>query len=365
MGKQILTNEQQLLVLTSKLTFNNDDYDKIKELAMSNINWFDFFKLALYHKVENLTWVNLNTIIPNIKIPKHLNEVLQFIYLSTKQQNELYQKETTRIINLLRENHITCIPVKGANLIPNLYKDFGLRHMSDIDLIVKYENNKTIEKVMEQDGYLKGDYDRKGNIITPVSRLNDVKWKMSMSNMYPFRKLYNSEILKCIKIDFRYSLDDSLNQDAVNEMIDTYESNSNIDESFLLTHLCTHFFDEAKHTVSVVRGKDLNLIKLCDIREFVLKHKNQNLLEKAIKFSTKHNLREQIYYTMYFLDKVYCDGYEKDVLHKLQLQNISFVNSFGDSSLNSDQEFKKDFWERLFSCNNDDELSDSPKYYKI
>ena len=104
---------------------------------------------------------------------------------------------------------------------------------------------------------------------------------------------------------------------------------------------------EAKHSSSISRAKDINMIKLCDIREYVLKFMTESDLNAAAIFAKKYNLEKAIYYTLYYLNEVYCDSYEVIIMKLLNVNDDNFFNTFGDSTLSDTQQFKKDFWERF------------------
>ncbi|MBU5590577.1 nucleotidyltransferase family protein [Clostridium sp. MSJ-4] len=106
-----------------------------------------------------------------------------------------------------------------------------------------------------------------------------------MSNLYPFRKVSNNENNLEFKVDFRYSLDDTLDKKAVEDIINSYEENGCAQHEHVLIHLCTHFYDQAKHTYNIYTAKDFNLIKLCDIREYIIHFMDNESLIKMVKFA--------------------------------------------------------------------------------
>lgn len=359
-----ITAEEALLLATGRVTFSSNSSETVKSIITNNnINWYNFLRLAAYHKTLALSYKNIKSICNEIHLPKYFEDLVHYLIYCTSIRNKANQEQITQIQDACKTRHITILPVKGAYLIPLIYKDFGIRYSGDIDFLVKYEDTKRIKEVLYELGYNKGCYNPGTKSIEKISRAEDIKWKTYMSNLYPYVKLSGIDIFPYYKLDFRYALDDTLNKEPINEIVNSTIENGFTKASHYLIHLCTHFYDEAKHTVSIAAFKDLNLIKLCDIREFIIAHVTNDDFKQAIAFSIKYKLENALYYTMYYLKMIYCDGYEDDILNSLNIADTSFLTLFGENTRNEKYIFSKTFWERFFSCGNYDELKELPKHF--
>jgi len=362
------TPEQELIILTSRLTFNEDQKKRICVLlGEKNINWFEFYKLSLYHKTMTLCWENMLRLYPDVyaSVPKYLRDIIISAGISIAERNEYFQLEIEKLLEEFKNYDITCIPVKGAYLIPNMYKDYSIRYSGDADFLIKHSDIEKIERSMKNLGFVKGKYSQKEKSIIPISRAEEIKWKMTMTNLPLFVKLNDSLFTPVYMFDFRFALDDSLNQEPINEIIDDYIKTGYVNKAHFLTHLCTHFYGEATYSLTIFLSKDMSLIKLCDIREYILQFMDSDSLEACVCFAKKYNLTRQIYYSMFFLKLVYNDGYEENVLRNLSISDDSFLNEFGENQLSERRTFKKGFYERLFSCGNRDEMSAGPGFLEI
>lgn len=360
-----LTNEQKLIIFLNRVTFDEkvNKQSICADVDLERINWFDFFKMALYHKTFTLCWNNISKLDLKVNIPSYLQLILTYTMNAIKEQNNLYLSELNNVVSKLSEENVTVIPVKGSMLIPIIYGQNGTRFMGDMDCLVSYTDLKILDELMNSMGYIQGNYNVKNNSINKISRLEEIKWKTSMSNLFPYRKLTGNINHPVFKFDFRYSLDDSLEKDTVNAIINKYKVSGLVTPAHILSHLCTHFYDEAKHSVSIFVSKDMNLIKLCDIREYILRYTKSTDLEEALSFCFANDLNKQFYYTFFFLEFIYNDGYEKEFLEKLNIVDETFINTFGDSTLTNGNIFKKSIYERIFSCGNIEELPVRPKYF--
>lgn len=71
-----------------------------------------------------------------IQIPGELMESYRAEYLSIEMKNTIYMKVAERVDKMCRDSNIDYVLMKGAALIEAVYKDKGVRPLSDIDLIV-------------------------------------------------------------------------------------------------------------------------------------------------------------------------------------------------------------------------------------
>jgi len=221
---------------------------------------------------------------------------------------------------------------------------------------------------MKELGYIQGEYDFNAKTFKPLSREKSLMWSTKINNLYPFKRIVESDYLTYTLVDFCFSLDLKRDFIPVEIMMDRAKIKNNIlclDKEDFFIHLCTHLYKEAINTIDVVWGSDLNLIKFCDAREFITKQLDSNLSDKSIMFSIEHNLNYALYFVIYHLNVLYQDGYENKLLERLNITDLTFLNEYGHGILDKPQTWKKDFVARLFSKNNSDELSEMPKYLSI
>jgi hypothetical protein len=352
------TIEERVIIITCRLSFTAQEKNELTSLLSNrDFNWFEFAKLALYHKTLALAVHNIKEIMPHIFIPKYLDDVSRYLAYCTRVRNECNKKQVEIIQEALTKKNVVCIPVKGTYLIPNLYKNYSIRYSGDMDFLVRFQDTDELDIILNEIGYIKGRYDAVNNIIKKDTRANIITWKIYMSNLHPYIKRSDSEIFPYYKLDFRYALDDSLNKEPINEIINDVLASGKVKPAHYLVHLCTHFYDEAKYSACLYAAKDLNLIKFCDIREFILNFCNDSDINDMLEFVIRYHLVRAVYYTMYCLNEVYSDGYENRIMQSLNVSDESFLRTFGDNTLTDNNVFKKTFLQRLLSCGNADELT--------
>lgn len=354
-----LNATQQALLKYSTVTEN-----KLPSVNLDAIDQNLLFQYAISNKVLPLVWFNLQK--AGFKFYKYTHFALKCIYIGASKANAIYFSELSRLEEAFRKAGILCLPVKGAMLAQCVYKDLGLRFLGDIDFLVRHQDKNTLDSVMKQLSYVQGTYDINTNQITPMSRFEKIKWDLNMSNIFPYQRTIDSEYLPVIKVDFRFALDDGLNHEPVNQMIREAMSNEGkICPAHALVHLCTHLYDEAKQSMNISIRKDINLIKFIDIREYIISFISDKDMQDAIGFAIQHNLCKQMYYSLYFLQMLYNDGYENKILETLSLEidDYDFLFTYGENTCGAQTHWKKDFYTRLFAGDNKDELLIQPKYF--
>ena len=189
-----------------------------------------------------------------------------------------------------------------------------------------------------------------------------------MYNLLPYIKIKEDIPVKIVIFDFSFALDFTLNTKPVEEMLDkAFQTDNGLEllpEHFFV-HMCCHHYREASNVAWILIGKDLNLIKFCDVREFILQKMNSDIIAKAVKFAKSHGLEKAVYFTIYFTREIYNDGYETEILESLGIKDEAFLYQFGEKDYDELQTRKKDFWTSLFSDNNRDEVNKSPKYENL
>lgn len=353
----MLTKEQRLLLMLSRLSISSPEKETINKLAeITDFNWFEFLRYVLYHRTGALCWKNMHDMQISSSMPHYIDDILCYIYLGNKERNKYMAKEKNIIMEAFQENGIPIVPVKGAMLIPTLYKDYGLRYSSDFDFLVRSNDIGGLSEVMTSLGYIQGVFDRATMEIIPAKKKTLLKHKIYLSNEHPYVKHSGTDLFTSFGVDFRFALGYERKCEPVDDMVTCFFDNGSIPACYYLLHLCVHFYEEVKQGVDILLGKDINMIKLCDIREFIL-HNGVNM-DEFVELCFQYDLSKEIYLTLFYLRNVFSDGYEDNWMMALKIDDDSFIHKFGTQVGKDNIVFRKGFWERFFSCYNLDEIPD-------
>lgn len=352
--------EKKIVLLLSSLDISKEQINLLSDLVEQNIDWFKVVRYAINNKVLMIVWHNLTNLKLSLYLPPYLRRMLNQIYLSTKKDNDLFFNEIEKIKMEFSNYGVSISLLKGAYLIPYIYKDYGIRSMNDIDCLVDYEHSEMISEIMTKLGYMNGIIDIDNLKIKPLTRKEEILWKTSMSNLPPFYKLNNEHSLKYIKVDFSTKLDLNTSYDLTKDFLQ-HNKNSYLDAPFFFLHLCSHLYKEAVNDTYIKLHKDLNLVKFCDIRQFIISM-NKNDLLFAIKYAKKNKLYKSVYYTLYYLNELYDDDYSY-YMDLLEVDDDSFLKEYNIVGTTSISVWKKPFIERIFSDNNEDEIENMPMFF--
>jgi hypothetical protein len=348
-----LKPEQALLILLSRLTFSKENVEQIQNIiAMNRIDWNEVFEYAIKNKSATLIYFNIKKLRLEIVLPRYLDDLLKGTSLFFAEKNKILMSELEIIKKKCKENNIIVAPVKGAFLLNKLYLNYQIRFSGDLDILISKKNVNKIIGIMYELGYVQGKC--KNDCIVKMSRQEEILWKLNMGNLYPFVKLCEYGYPIEIKIDFRFSLDDRLDSTAVDTMLKTV-SHEEMDEEMYLIHMCTHLYNEASNLYFAKWNKDINIIKFCDIREYILNCCDNAILNKAIEFAKKYLFEDALYYTFYYLKELYNDGYEDNVLDKLTHIEEKKIQEYKINKYSEKMQWKNSFKTRMFGSASDKE----------
>ncbi|WP_018884772.1 nucleotidyltransferase family protein [Paenibacillus massiliensis] len=355
-----LSSEEKLVILLSRLTFSTDDVREVIELIQKPIESYTFLNYLTKNKVVGLAYANLKKLGVLQHVPLQINQLMKYYYIGNQTRNKLYQEELQKILLAFHAKKVPCFPLKGALLLSELYLESGTRSINDIDLLIQLKDSKEITDIMTSLGYLQGNYDYSTGQLQEHSREKNVSWKMNMNTLPTFVKLSDSKEVEFFMVDFSFSLNLDKHIEPVDEMIMQAQEGKLLAEHFLV-HLCCHLYKEATGAIWIYTDCDMNTIKFCDVREYILIQMDTTTLIRAVEFANYFGLQHPLYFTFYYLQMLYNDGYEEALMNKLDIKESEFVHS--PSSVHSTEHYrwKKSFWKRLFAFSNKEELGEKFK----
>ena len=356
-----LSNEKRLVILLSRLTLSDSEVLEIKQLVDSELNWIDVLSCLIINKTVGLAYFNLSKLSLLKKIHNLTYQIMKYTYLANQIKTKRFLEEKERILASLKKENVNIFPVKGAQLVGDIYEDLGIRSMNDIDFFVDIEDFKKISEVLTFLSYKQGEYDRDDNQIISFSREKELVWKTKMSNNIPYIYKCENEFMDEVAIDLSayYNLDRNI---EVSKEVLLRAKDDKLDEYDQYLYLVAHLYKEATGIIWIIHNSDINLIKFCDVREYLLNKKLSThlIVERAIRY----NLSNSLYFTVFYLKELFGDGYEDEILDSLISRNcvdIDVINSFGTDIASDNMHWKNSFYDRLFSYSNSEILKKNIK----
>ncbi|MCW4643896.1 nucleotidyltransferase family protein [Bacillus safensis] len=368
LDQSTLSNEQRLLLLSSRIQLNEQEEESIRALLKDGIDMPKLIGLASRHKVLQLMTPHLIRLDDEKNMTTTYKFLLHYHYIGNRQKNVERFKEFNRLLQTFRNAKLKAVPLKGAILTPLVYKDYGLRMMSDLDFLIHPDDRKNASSLLKKEGFIIGKYDWAADQEIPIEREEEMMWRINAGNLYSHIKRSGEDFLKVHRVDFSYDVELKKNYEATNALLDAAEEKPFFQTDVyllqpldFLIHLAFHLYKEATNVQYVYLHADLNLIKFCDVREYVMFAEEQYQLDwPALQERAKElGAEKALFYTFTFLDLLYQTNYI-DELKQLDMSDQSFLEAYGENDFGSSKIWKKSFIERFFSLDNRDELEEEP-----
>ncbi|MCM2985131.1 nucleotidyltransferase family protein [Bacillus safensis] len=368
LDQSTLSNEQRLLLLSSRIQLNEQEEESIRALLKDGIDMPKLIGLASRHKVLQLMTPHLIRLDDEKNITTTYKFLLHYHYIGNRQKNVERFKEFKRLLQTFRNAKLKTVPLKGAILTPLVYKDYGLRMMSDLDFLIHPDDRKNASSLLKKEGFIIGKYDWAADQEIPIEREEEMMWRINAGNLYSHIKRSGEDFLKVHRVDFSYDVELKKNYEATNALLDAAEEKPFFQTDVyllqpldFLIHLAFHLYKEATNVQYVYLHADLNLIKFCDVREYVMFAEEHNQLDwHALQERAKElGAEKALFYTFTFLDLLYQTNYI-DELKQLDMSDQSFLEAYGENDFGSSKIWKKSFIERFFSLDNRNELEEEP-----
>lgn len=148
-----LTAEDKLILAASKLHPSEKDFLRISELIPEIRQWKKFTDIAIQNSVGPLIYKNFSLPVYTYPIPEE--SILKFkqTYYRTLSCNIILYEHFRKAVEAFTNEGIPVIALKGIYFADALYKDIGLRQMSDVDLLLKDEDAEKCWKILLNKGY--------------------------------------------------------------------------------------------------------------------------------------------------------------------------------------------------------------------
>ena len=264
--------EMALVILCCRVHFKTADEIALQYYIDSNfLDWNLVLTICRNHRIRPVVYKILISMI----IPEKIRNEIKQEYLDITKRNWQLAVETERIIILLEENGITALPYKGVAYSKQFYGDLISREISDIDLVIKFEDLDKVIELMEADGYL--------SEIKDVYEYLGSRYKKYFKE-YNFNKFSNK--VRQFHIEFHWGIAEYFL--SVNTKVDDLFQIADhkqviINHEILFLNSDNHFTSMMVHH----SFKDMfaflrNTVDLCEMGNVKIFEKNGNLIKKTI-----------------------------------------------------------------------------------
>ncbi|MBM2832842.1 MAG: hypothetical protein HW406_3 [Candidatus Brocadiaceae bacterium] len=141
--------EEQFIVMCLRFEFDKKAHANCAPFTFIPIDWDIVYAKAIQRHIAPLLYkalINQSTFFQSLNIPNDFLAKLQTTYVKTFYANKKNYDSLAAVLEVFNKEGIKAIFLKGSFLAHFVYKDIGLRSMSDIDILVKKDDLGVAER---------------------------------------------------------------------------------------------------------------------------------------------------------------------------------------------------------------------------
>ena len=153
-----ISPQNQIILLSSIIHPTNELNVKLNNQITYIDDWEAMVISIIERGVGPLFYSRLPQLTNSTLIPAGSKEKLKQAYLITLSRGIMLYNVFTKVAELLKNNNVDFIVLKGTYLAEKLYGDIALRQFSDIDLLIREEDGEKAQQVLKDAGFQSNDY---------------------------------------------------------------------------------------------------------------------------------------------------------------------------------------------------------------
>lgn len=211
-----LTQEESVIINCLRLEFGRENKNELAKFDLSTINWDMVYKKSTLLGVTPLLYriIKRQPALTQFSgISEQFLQKIRMEYLRTSIVNDIRFKKLAELIEIFNKAGIEVILLKGSHLAQFVYKDIGVRPMSDIDILIKEKDIAKVEGLLLQMGYKypkldEISYHSKGFSNDALGQAKLIEWyKANHTHLHPFT---NPKGINCLEVYHRTIIPPSL-----------------------------------------------------------------------------------------------------------------------------------------------------------
>lgn len=345
-------NHEQAVLLCSRRDFDEEIKEYVQELFRTpGFNWYEFLGISMVNRVNGVVYKSIKDM---EGIPIYVKYFMEIAYLEQKERTKIHRDEIAKVSELFEENGIRHAFLKGSVLNSIIYEP-GERISNDTDILVHVEDLENAIYLLKEAGYIQGDV-VDGKII-PATKKEILFARLNTYEVVPLIKSVEGRYLPFHVVDVNFRLG---NDATLEESVELLGSTVLLEEKGFkirtlpieefIIFLCIHHYREATMVIKIAYGDDLTLYKFMDVH-YLLSSKGKDInWDKLREKVVKMNRQKDVYYTLFYTEKLYPGTISEEHLNLFKPGDVSFLNEYKGKD-NSDEVYtwKLDFENRVFS----------------
>jgi hypothetical protein len=143
--------KNDLLIQCSRLELTSQQIIHVEKLLNSPIDWEDIMRKAASEGILPLLSRNLKKF--QDRIPDKVKSQMRSAYLANFARNARLFHKLAPLLRAFHNLGLRAVLSRGVRLTETVYKDLGLRHFADVDLMVHPGDASRLVEILKQQGY--------------------------------------------------------------------------------------------------------------------------------------------------------------------------------------------------------------------
>ncbi|WP_240419160.1 nucleotidyltransferase family protein [Paenibacillus periandrae] len=345
-----MSMDRRVITLLSRFDLNDKEILELKELMNTHANWANIYGMLFHHRLFGIAYSTLTKYFTYAELKEFACPTfysnLRNNYMMQLSKNKEHLKQTLNVCEVLLDQDIKFILLKGLTLALNVYQDIGCRHFNDTDILVHPKQLEEAISVIKDLGYTQGGFDFVKQEVIPATRRELITRPLFSHEVVPLRKkIDDNPFFDAHVIDLQFSIDlmtGNRTDELVEEVMETsirldieqcHVPSLNWDDSLL--YVCMHYYKEATSDFNVYLYKDLGIYKLCDIYHMFKSPKITINWDRFMAQVKRLNLQKEVYYAFSYMHALYGHVLPDSIISELKPDNLEYLNEV--YKINSDK----------------------------
>jgi len=154
-----LSLEDKLILSGAKFNPDKNDLEQMGKLIRLVKDWEYFAEQAIHNGLGPVIYKNFSVNNLSANIPSDIFSKFKQSYYRSLSRNMVLYDHFKNVIKAITAEGIEVIALKGIYLSEAIYRDIGLRQMTDIDLLVKKEDAEKCRNILIKIGHVNTELD--------------------------------------------------------------------------------------------------------------------------------------------------------------------------------------------------------------
>ena len=148
-----ISPEQELVLSLIRVDWSQNE--QIQSLLAGKLDWSAITGFTTRNGLLPLVYSRLKTF-EELHVPAEDLERIKTLFLTNAQRNLRLTRLLARISDMLSQEHIQHIPIKGPALAIQLYGDLSLRQFTDLDILIHEQDFSNCIEILSDAGFETG-----------------------------------------------------------------------------------------------------------------------------------------------------------------------------------------------------------------